>query len=546
MKKAVLYARVSGDLQRKEGTIESQILALKKQVVDAGSILIKQYIDDGFSGAELDRPAMNELRKDLKTNLFETIYFLSTDRIAREVTYQTIIIGEMIKYQKQIIINGQDYVDLPENKFSLTVLGAVAELERAKIIERTTRGRHLRLAQGQLMGAGSNTFGYTYIRKELTTPPRMVVNEREAAIVRYIFTTYAQGNVGYNQITRYLEESGHLTKNGNRIWRNSIIKTILKNETYCGMRYFNKLKTVREYSDLMGTKKSTKKHLKRDRSEWVGINVPAIIPQALFDKVQERIAWNKRHYRNPRKIQLLSTLIKCGYCGLSFFAYRRYTRRYRKTIPNYIVHKMAYKCSWRARWQQHSKNVDHKKCPSREVKSEVLEERILALVRETILHPAPLRSHMDILKHKTKIAHVRLEQQLQDIEQNIQKLHDDKKRLLDVYISKDLSKEQYAEKSMDIDNEINRLKGTREDVSKQIPILHKAEVIDTSIKQYCETAKIRFEKCLDFETQRKFLLDYIERITFWNDRIEVRGSVPILSEKGDGGSKIEFCIGDGF
>jgi DNA invertase Pin-like site-specific DNA recombinase len=50
MKKAVLYARVSGDLQAKEGTIESQVLALKQQIAAAGHVLVKEYIDNGFSG----------------------------------------------------------------------------------------------------------------------------------------------------------------------------------------------------------------------------------------------------------------------------------------------------------------------------------------------------------------------------------------------------------------------------------------------------------------------------------------------------------------
>ena len=86
-------------------------------------------------------------------------------RIAREVTIQTIIIEEILKHRKQLVINGKDYVKNPENKFTLTVLGAVAELERAKIIERATRGKQLRLSQGQLLGCGVHTFGYDYIKK---------------------------------------------------------------------------------------------------------------------------------------------------------------------------------------------------------------------------------------------------------------------------------------------------------------------------------------------------------------------------------------------
>jgi DNA invertase Pin-like site-specific DNA recombinase len=74
---------VSADLQKKERTIESQIAVLKSQIKEAGDILVKEYIDDGYSGARLDRPALDELRRDLKTPSFDSIYFLNADRIAR-------------------------------------------------------------------------------------------------------------------------------------------------------------------------------------------------------------------------------------------------------------------------------------------------------------------------------------------------------------------------------------------------------------------------------------------------------------------------------
>src|SRR6266566_2019648 len=113
MKRAVLYARVSGDLQAKEGTIESQVLVLKKQIAAAGHVLVKEYVDNGFSGPRFDRPALNEMRKDVKTDAFDVIYFHDADRIAREVTIQTIIIEEILKHRKQLIINGKDYVSDP-------------------------------------------------------------------------------------------------------------------------------------------------------------------------------------------------------------------------------------------------------------------------------------------------------------------------------------------------------------------------------------------------------------------------------------------------
>jgi hypothetical protein len=85
MKRAALYARVSTDAQQKEATVESQLSELKRQIASAGQVLVKEYIDDGISGTLLDRPALNQMRTDLKTGMFDSIYFLAADRIAREV-----------------------------------------------------------------------------------------------------------------------------------------------------------------------------------------------------------------------------------------------------------------------------------------------------------------------------------------------------------------------------------------------------------------------------------------------------------------------------
>jgi site-specific DNA recombinase len=174
MKRAVLYARVSTDAQQKEGTIESQVL--------------------------------EALRKDVKTDLFDAVYFLDTDRIARDVAYQTIILGELIKQGKRIIIKGKDYVNNPEHKFTVTVLGAVAELERAKIVERTTRGRLHRLRMGELSSNGHRIYGYHYVKKTPTAPAALVINEEQAAVVRSIFEMFASGRFGLVTISRSLEE----------------------------------------------------------------------------------------------------------------------------------------------------------------------------------------------------------------------------------------------------------------------------------------------------------------------------------------------------
>jgi site-specific DNA recombinase len=156
MKRAALYARVSTDKQREEATIESQVYELKKQIATAGNVLVKEYIEDGHTGTVLHRPALDELRREAKGDVFDVIYFHSADRIAREVAIQTIIVDELLKRGKQIVIGGKDYEENPENKLTLTMLGAFAEFERAKILERTMRGRMHRIRSGGIRAPGQS------------------------------------------------------------------------------------------------------------------------------------------------------------------------------------------------------------------------------------------------------------------------------------------------------------------------------------------------------------------------------------------------------
>ena len=73
MTRAVLYARVSTDRQREEATIESQVFELKRQIAAAGHVLVKEYIDDGITGTVMDRAALEQLRQDAKTDLYDRI-----------------------------------------------------------------------------------------------------------------------------------------------------------------------------------------------------------------------------------------------------------------------------------------------------------------------------------------------------------------------------------------------------------------------------------------------------------------------------------------
>jgi site-specific DNA recombinase len=353
MTRAVLYARVSSDAQRKEGTIESQVLALKTQIAEAGHELIKEYIDDGITGTLLERPALEQLRRDAKTDLYDRIYFHAADRITREAAHQTIIIGKLLKRGKKLTIGGKDYQQNPENKLTLQMLGVFAEYERAKIIERTTRGRMHRLRTGQIVSSGHCIYGYQYVKKSPLASPALVIHPQEAETVRYIFEAYASGARTLAGITRSLEERGITTRNNKSLWRTQHIRNMLQNQTYAGTRYFNRMTRVKDDR----TKSRAVRIAYRDPSEWIGVPVPAIVSREVFDQAQERMQQARERYRHPITRHLLSGLVECGECGSGFSSYRRYVTKNLMIGKRRVYHKAAYKCNWRATQGMHAREM---------------------------------------------------------------------------------------------------------------------------------------------------------------------------------------------
>lgn len=550
MKKAALYARVSTGLQEKERTIESQIAEIKKQIATNGDVLTKEYLDDGYSGAFLDRPALDQLRTELKTNLLDAVYFLSTDRIAREVTHQNIIISEILGHNKQLIIGGKDYAKNPENDFTLTVLGAASQLERAKIIERHTRGKLHRLRQGFIQSNGHNTFGYNYIPRTANDPARSEVNEQEAKIVRYIFKAYAEDNASWATIVRGLEDMGAKTKLGKRLWDTEKVRNILKNYTYTGTKYFNTRYHEKKSSNPIRAVKYGRK-IYRDKSEWIPIKVPAIISQELFDKAQVRLEASRNVYRKPKEHRLLSNLITCGKCGRFFISYyRTYRDARRKGDPNTVFHKYAYRCSRITYQRIHSAKagVDMTKCKNPEVLSKLLEACVFTMIQETMTNSGKLKKCMDLPRRKARTSQWRVENRLKEIERYISNLAEQRKSIIDLYASGTIDRPTYAERCQKHDNAISRAKTERSEIIKSIPALHKKDIVDVSIQQFCEAVKTRWAICKNYDLQRKFMLDFVEKIIYNNTNVTLIGSVPVKlktyedPDQPSEASKLEFRI----
>jgi site-specific DNA recombinase len=188
LKIAALYARVSTGKQEKEETIDSQLDALQSAARIRGCEVPAEFIflDEGYSGAYLDRPGLERLRDLAAEGAFDTVLVYCPDRLAREYAYQVVVIDELKRVGCEVVFLNHAFGKTPEEQMLLQVQGVFAEYERALIKERTRRGRIFGARQGRA-NWGTAAYGYRYVRKTETTPQSLVIDEKEAEVVREIY-----------------------------------------------------------------------------------------------------------------------------------------------------------------------------------------------------------------------------------------------------------------------------------------------------------------------------------------------------------------------
>ena len=193
--RVALYARVSTERQAERGTIGSQLEQLRSHVAGAGHELVGEYVDDGHSGARLDRPGLDALRDAAEGGLFEQVWCLSPDRLARAYAYQVLVLDELARLG--VTVRFTDAPDLsaddPQAVLLTQVQGVIAEYEKAKIAERYRRGKLFRARAGEIT-TWRTAYGYRRVPRSATTgPAHWEIYEPEAAVVRRIFTDRAGG-----------------------------------------------------------------------------------------------------------------------------------------------------------------------------------------------------------------------------------------------------------------------------------------------------------------------------------------------------------------
>lgn len=308
-----VYARVSTGMQASEGTsLENQIVMCTNKAKEMGiAENLRIYKEEGFSGEDIDRPAMNQLRQDVSSGIITHVICTHPDRLSRDMTDKLLICREFEKYGVKLYFVDTEYKNTPEGQLFFNMQSAIAQYELALIKKRTVRGR-LRAVETrkQIMPMRVAPYGYDY------ADGKLVINEQEAEFVKKIYEWYVYDNLTMREIGDKLYMLGAIPKRGeSKNWHASSINRILSSEVYIGNYYYNRRKTSKKRGEKTQSGNPRITYSIRDESEWIRVDVPAIIDEHLFELAQKQRINNTINSGNIKHNYLLRSLIKCGHCG---------------------------------------------------------------------------------------------------------------------------------------------------------------------------------------------------------------------------------------
>ncbi len=491
-----IYARVSTLNQQQEGTIASQVRLLKQHIQQQSWSLLPEheFLDEGVSGARLDRPALDRLRDCAGRGEFDAVVILAPDRLARNYAHQWFLVEEFEKLNTQLIFLQNPFGDTPQGKLLTQMQGMIAEYERAQIAERMRRGRLEKARRGEFIPWAYTCYGYRYLPKRHGSTPQVMIEPTEAEVVRSIYRAAVEEQLSCRQITKRLNQSKTPTPSGkNQVWQPNTVRNILTNRTYAGTaRYNHRQGVIPKYRK---TDESKLQYLKtgrsyRSESEWVVSEAPAIITPEIFDKAQLQLARNaelaRKMYQPASRRYLLRTLVKCGECGLGLVAIRQLSK-----CKKYEY--LYYEC----KGHQPLNCGRTTKCLSRNARADRLDGVVWQALSQ-LLHKPEVIPQLHQTWAEAKQQNISsLEAQQSQLLQRRQRIERQDQRLLDAYQAEAINlaemqarRQKLSAESQQIEQELRRLASARQQT------IHWRQVIDNA------------------ETFRKLLGDNLDRLSF--------------------------------
>lgn len=392
-KRVFIYVRVSTQEQARDGySIGEQIERLTKYCDAMGWMVVKVYTDAGHTGANMDRPALQEMIADIEDGKADSVVVYKLDRLSRSQKDTLTLIEDVL------LANKTDFVSMTENFDTATsfgramvgILAVFAQLEREQIKERMTMGKEARAKEGKWGGGPQTPFGYDYLDGELK------INEFEAMQIRELFQLFTEGHLPY-RIETLFENKGYKTRNGR--WDMRKFRYVMRNKTYIG-------------------------YLKHRDTWQKGIHDPIIDNETferankILDERKERFEESGHKSGSKAQTTYLGGLIYCDWCGA----------RYGKTQTGSAKSKIYLNYCCYSRSKKVKAMIKDPKCQNKMYRMHELENHIFGEIRKLALDPDYIQT-MRAEKEKKSDAHKKVAL----IEKEIKSLSDQKSRFMDLY-----------------------------------------------------------------------------------------------------------------
>ncbi len=323
-RRVAAYARVSTDREEQQSSYEAQVDYYTNYIRGRSDwIFVAVYADEGITGCNTKkRDGFNTMVADALAGHIDLIITKSVSRFARNTVDSLTTIRKLKEKKVECYFEKENIWTFDgKGELLLTIMSSLAQEESRSISENCTWGQRKRFQDGKVTVPFKRFLGY-----DRGTDGDLVVNEKQAAVVRRIYGLFLQGRSPY-AIARLLTTEGVPSPGGKKTWAGGTVKSILTNEKYKGDALLQKVYTV----DFLSKKK------KRNEGEvpqyYVEGNHQAIIPRKEFEEVQRQMALRSLDKSRQSCTGIFSGKLKCGDCQ-SWYGSKVWhsTSKYRKIV----------------------------------------------------------------------------------------------------------------------------------------------------------------------------------------------------------------------
>ena len=538
-----LYARVSSEQQAEAHTIASQVAALRERVTTDGLVVpaSMEFLDDGYSGATLVRPALERLRDAAAAGGIDRLYVHSPDRLARKYAYQVLLVEELGRYGVEVVFLNRELGRSPEDDLLLQVQGMRAEYERAKILERHRRGKLHAARSGAVNVLSGAPYGYRYVNKhDGGGQARYDILPEEARVVRQVFTWVGRDRLSIGEVCRRLMQAGERTRTGRLVWERSVVWAILKNPAYMGCAAFGKTRQG-PLRPKLRAQRGRPLHPRRAMSDydvpspdWIHIPVPAIVEPEVFAAVQEQLEENRRHARQSQRgaRYLLQGLLQCQHCGYAFYG-KPLSPSARKGRPRAYAY---YRCVGTDAYRFGG----HRLCPNTQVRTDRLELAVWQEVCTLLAHPERLAQEFT---RRLQTDGQGPQQERTVLERQAGKLRQGLARLIDSYAEGLIEKQEFEPRVTRLRQRITHVEAQCHQLAEAETLQRELQLIVGRVEEFAAQVQQNLET-LAWQRKREILRALVRRVEIGLDQVQVVFRVDAFAGEADPEKKsLQLCKG---